>query len=86
MLAEMLNEVGTDNPQIMVALIGGGLLLLGAIIGAAANYLISSRTLSRSGARLLADLQLLEKARALSLDRKQLAGMKQLAGIEARVR
>jgi hypothetical protein len=54
--------------QITTALISAGFGFVGGLAGAATNYFISQRQLSRSGARLLANLQILEKARALQLD------------------
>lgn len=49
------------------------------LIGAGTNYLVCGRGFSRSGARLLADFEILEKARALQL------GAASLSAIEARV-
>lgn len=64
------------SPQIVAGILGAAAVILGGIL----NYLVSRRALSRSGARLLADLELLERARALKLEQNL------IDAIEARVR
>ena len=54
--------------SITVAVIAAASAAFGSLIGASANYFVSQRQFSRSGTRLLADLQILEKARAVRLD------------------
>lgn len=79
MPADTVNVATTVNPEIVVGLVAAGAALVGGLIAGVANYLVSRRALSRSGARLLADLQILEKARDLKLDPRF------IAAIEARV-
>lgn len=67
------------NPDLQTALIAAGAALVGGLIVGGTDYLISRRALSRSAARLLADLEILEKARTLKLDHRA------LEAIEARV-
>jgi hypothetical protein len=52
------------NATVVVALIGG----LVTIVGVIGTYLVSRRTLSSSGARLRADLEILEKAKHLGVE------------------
>jgi hypothetical protein len=59
--------------------------LLGGLMAAVANYLVSQRTISRSGARLRADLEILEKAISIrKLDPEAISDSR-LEAIEARV-
>jgi hypothetical protein len=61
--------------EIIAALIGAGFGFLGGLCAAATNYFVSRREFSRSGARLLTDLQILEKARSLQIDRALIAAL-----------
>ncbi len=54
--------------QIMVAVIAAASAFLGGLVATFANLFIPRRQLSRSGGRLLTDLQILKKARAVELD------------------
>ncbi|GJH25379.1 hypothetical protein [Caballeronia novacaledonica] len=60
------------DSAIPIAVIAAASALTGGLLTSGANFFLSRRQTSRSGARLLADLQILEKARALSLDKKSM--------------
>lgn len=63
------------DSAVIVALLAAVAAIFGAAVGAIANYVLSRRTMSRSGTRLHADLELLEKARAMNLDRTLVAAL-----------
>jgi hypothetical protein len=81
-LAQLSQTSATSglSPTVVVALIG----VLVTIIGSVGTYLISNRTVSRSGARLLADLQILEKAKSLDVDSEVMQAIRQRVLTSAR--
>lgn len=57
-----------DDPKLIAAVIGAAAGLIGGLIAAAGNIYVARRSLPFSRVRLKADLEILEKARQLSLD------------------
>ena len=54
--------------KILIAVIAAVSAVAGGLIASLTNFLISRRQISRSGARLLTDLQILEKAKSVELE------------------
>jgi hypothetical protein len=75
-----VGEEPSKADALTVALVAALATVLGGSVVGLANYVISKRQLSRSGARLMMDLQILEKARSLQLESSL------MKAIEARVR